>query len=58
VAGPGAHQVKAYGVTLCMAMCDQLSKSGVNGFHFYTLNLEKSVTSVLKELGIDGSSRR
>ncbi len=50
------EQVKAYGVVLCTAMCDQLLKSGVHGFHFYTLNLEKSVMSVLKELGVDGSA--
>eukprot|EP01034_Spumella_vulgaris_P018982 gene18982-24265_t len=37
-------------------MCDTLGKNGVHGFHFYTLNLEKSVMSVLKELGVDGSA--
>jgi methylenetetrahydrofolate reductase (NADPH) len=50
------EQVKAYGVKLCIEMCDTLGKNGVHGFHFYTLNLEKSVMSVLKELGVDGSA--
>ena len=44
--------VKAYGITLCSNMCKTLQASGVNGFHFYTLNLESSVLSVLKQLGI------
>jgi methylenetetrahydrofolate reductase (NADPH) len=45
--------VKAYGVKLCTDMCRVLSSAGVPGFHFYTLNLEKSVLGVLKEFGID-----
>lgn len=47
------NDVKAYGVALCSAMCRTLSEGGVEGFHFYTLNLEKSVLGILKELGID-----
>lgn len=50
------EQVKAYGVRLCVEMCNQLGAAGVIGFHFYTLNLEKSVMTVLKELGIEGSA--
>ncbi len=50
------ERVKQYGVQLCTEMCHALSKGGVHGFHFYTLNLEKSVMSVLKELGVDGST--
>jgi methylenetetrahydrofolate reductase (NADPH) len=45
--------VKAYGVRLCTNMCKTLMESGVRGFHFYTLNLENSVMSVLRELDID-----
>ena len=53
--------VKAYGVTQCTQMCRELLEAGcIQGFHFYTLNLEKSVMSVMKELGIEAtlSSRR
>lgn len=52
--------VKAYGVEYCTEMCKTLLAKDIVGFHFYTLNLEKSVISVLKELGIDDSvqSRR
>ena len=48
--------VKAYGVELCCSMCKILSQAGVPGFHFYTLNLEKSVLAVLKGLNIDDSA--
>ena len=29
--------------------------AGVYGFHFYTLNLERSVFAVLKDLGVESS---
>jgi hypothetical protein len=46
--------VKAYGIKLCADMCRVLQAAGVRGFHYYTLNLESSVMSVLKQLGIEG----
>lgn len=49
------EEVKAYGVQLCMEMCRTLMDAGVNGFHFYTLNLERSVMAVLKTLGVEAS---
>lgn len=48
--------VKAYGVKLCINMCKTLSEAGIPGFHFYTLNLEKSVLAVLKGLDIEEST--
>jgi methylenetetrahydrofolate reductase (NADPH) len=54
------EEVKQYGVKLCTNMCKTLSENGVQGFHFYTLNLEQSITTIIKEMGIEGSlaSRR
>jgi len=49
------EEVKMYGVKLCILMCRELSAAGVKGFHFYTLNLEKSVMMVLNELGVQDS---
>lgn len=49
---------KQYGIQLCVDMCRTLSSGGVKGFHFYTLNLEKSVTSVLSELGVTADNSR
>jgi methylenetetrahydrofolate reductase (NADPH) len=48
--------VKAYGVEVCVNMCNVLSEAGIPGFHFYTLNLEKSVLAVLKGLNIEESA--
>ena len=47
------EEVKAYGVTVCVDMCKQLQAAGLPYFHFYTLNLERSVFSILRELGIE-----
>jgi methylenetetrahydrofolate reductase (NADPH) len=54
------EEIKAYGIRLCTAMCQELYRHGVPGIHFYTLNLENSVVSVLRNLGIaeNSSSRR
>ncbi len=44
--------VQKYGIKLCAKMCQELLNRGVPGLHFYTLNLEKSVTAVLKNIGL------
>ncbi|EGG23463.1 methylenetetrahydrofolate reductase [Cavenderia fasciculata] len=44
------EEVKKYGVNLCIEMCKQMVAAGVDGLHFYTLNLERSVRKVLKGL--------
>ncbi|ORX90153.1 MTHFR-domain-containing protein [Basidiobolus meristosporus CBS 931.73] len=43
--------VKEYGVKLCIEMIQELRKGGVNGFHFCTLNLERSVRLILEGCG-------
>ncbi|KAI9101351.1 methylenetetrahydrofolate reductase-domain-containing protein [Phlyctochytrium arcticum] len=42
--------VKEYGVQLCIDMCNQMKDAGVRGFHFYTLNLERTVRLILEGL--------
>lgn len=51
---------KTYGVQLAVQMCRELTKHGHSFFHFYTLNLEKSVLTILSILGIGekAASRR
>ncbi|EGC34903.1 methylenetetrahydrofolate reductase [Dictyostelium purpureum] len=44
------EEVKKYGVRLCVEMSKRLLEFGVEGLHFYTLNLERSVRKVLKGL--------
>ncbi|KAK4053101.1 methylenetetrahydrofolate reductase 1 [Microbotryomycetes sp. JL201] len=43
--------VKDYGVNLAVSMMQRLYQEGICGFHLCTLNLEKSVTRVLHQLG-------
>ena len=44
------EKVREYGVNLCAKMCRKLIELGAPGLHFYTLNLESSVTEVLQKL--------
>jgi methylenetetrahydrofolate reductase (NADPH) len=44
------EKVREYGVNLCAKMCSKLIELGAPGLHFYTLNLESSVTEVLQKL--------
>eukprot|EP00808_Paulinella_micropora_P006516 g49019.t1 len=43
-------RVKTYGIELGAKMCKELLDGGVMGLHFYTLNLERSVTKILEKL--------
>jgi len=52
------EEVKAYGVKYAIEMCRTLLHAGIKGFHFYTLNLEKSVTQIVEGLGfLEGVAR-
>ncbi|KAJ9087263.1 methylenetetrahydrofolate reductase (NAD(P)H) met13 [Entomophthora muscae] len=42
--------VKEYGIDLAVSMCRKLLENGVLGFHFYTLNLEKTTQAILEKL--------
>jgi len=46
------EEVKKVGVRLCVAMCRKLVTNGVPFLHFYTLNLEQSVTHILTDLNL------
>ena len=55
---PSQHddqRVKDLGVDVAVSMIRRLHQSGVHGFHFCTLNLEKSVQRVLDRLGWAGT---
>ncbi|KAJ3312573.1 hypothetical protein HDV04_002890 [Boothiomyces sp. JEL0838] len=43
--------VKDYGVKMMIDMCNRLHEAGQQGFHFYTLNLERSTRLILQGLG-------
>ncbi|KAI8821764.1 methylenetetrahydrofolate reductase-domain-containing protein [Fimicolochytrium jonesii] len=42
--------VKDYGIRLAIDMCNKMKESGIRGFHFYTLNLERSTRLILEGL--------
>jgi methylenetetrahydrofolate reductase (NADPH) len=44
--------VKAYGIKLGISMSRYLLDNGVQGIHFYTLNLEKTATEIVRGLGL------
>jgi methylenetetrahydrofolate reductase (NADPH) len=46
------EDVRSYGVDLCVTMARQLLELGAPGLHFYTLNLESSVTEVLERMNL------
>lgn len=43
--------VKDFGVNLAIEMCNKMRENGQRGFHFYTLNLERSTRNILEGLG-------
>ncbi len=51
------EEVRAFGVDLCVKMARELFELGAPGLHFYTLNLESSVTEVLENLDLLGDCR-
>merc|ERR1712070_420312 len=46
--------VKAYGIEFGSSMCKQLLESdvGIQGLHFYCLNLEKTALAIMENLGL------
>ena len=46
-----ASGFREYGIELATNMCKELIEYGIPGLHFYTLNMEKSVNEVLKNIG-------
>eukprot|EP00276_Gloeochaete_wittrockiana_P005145 CAMPEP_0184655738 /NCGR_PEP_ID=MMETSP0308-20130426/14383_1 /TAXON_ID=38269 /ORGANISM="Gloeochaete witrockiana, Strain SAG 46.84" /LENGTH=592 /DNA_ID=CAMNT_0027092455 /DNA_START=195 /DNA_END=1973 /DNA_ORIENTATION=+ len=47
------EKVKNYGIELGIKMCRKILDAGASpGLHFYTLNLEKSVTKIIEGLGM------
>ena len=46
------EQIKAYGVEMMTELIEDLMEHGVNKFHFFSLNLEKSLTQILTKTGL------
>ena len=52
-----AEQVKAVGIMIGTFMVQRLLDSGVPGIHMYTLNLDKSAVTILKNVGLIDAAR-
>ena len=48
--GDAAESIRNYAAELVADMCRRLVDGGAPGLHFYTLNLSKPVSSVLRHL--------
>jgi len=46
------EEIKQLGIEVVVDICKKLMEKGIPYFHFYTLNLEKSVNEVLKILDV------
>jgi methylenetetrahydrofolate reductase (NADPH) len=51
------EKVKQAGIDNCVEICKKLMENGVSGLHFYTMNLEKSVNEVIKQLDLKIASK-
>ncbi len=51
------EKVKQVGIENCVEICKKLMENGVSGLHFYTMNLEKSVNEVIKQLDLKIASK-
>lgn len=49
-------KVLKYGIEHGTKMCEHLIREGVEGIHFYTLNLESSVTEIINRLNLSNSA--
>ena len=50
--GDDSASIKAFGLDVVTALCDQLRTAGVPGLHFYSMNQSAPVLAVLNRLGL------
>lgn len=50
--GDDTESIRAFGLDVVTALCDQLLKGGAPGLHFYTLNQAAPTMAVLQRLGL------
>ena len=54
--GDDTESIRAFGLDVVAALCDQLLKGGAPGLHFYTLNQAVPTMAILQRLGLAGSN--
>ena len=50
--GDDTESIRAFGLDVVTALCDQLLKGGAPGLHFYTLNQAAPTMAILQRLGL------
>ena len=45
-------QIKAFGIEVAVEMSNKIIANGIEGLHFYTLNLERSATKIISSLKV------
>jgi methylenetetrahydrofolate reductase (NADPH) len=50
--GDDAESIRAFGLDVVTALCEDLLKNGAPGLHFYTLNQATLTTAIWQRLGI------
>jgi methylenetetrahydrofolate reductase (NADPH) len=48
--GDDSASIKAFGLDVVTALCDQLLSAGVPALHFYTMNQSASTLEILKRI--------
>ena len=54
--GDDTESIRAFGLDVVAALCDQLLKGGAPGLHFYTLNQAAPTMAILQRLGLAESN--
>ncbi len=54
--GDDTESIRAFGLDVVTALCDQLIKGGAPGLHFYTLNQAAPTMAILQRLGLAQSN--
>jgi len=54
--GDDTESIRAFGLDVVAALCDQLLKGGAPGLHFYTLNQAVPTMAILQRLDLAGSN--
>jgi methylenetetrahydrofolate reductase (NADPH) len=49
--GDDSASIKAFGLDVVSALCEQLQRGGAPGLHFYTMNQAEATVEVGKRLG-------
>jgi methylenetetrahydrofolate reductase (NADPH) len=50
--GDDTASIRAFGLDVVTALCEQLVRAGAPGLHFYTMNQSAATTEIVRRLGL------